>query len=179
MVKFVVVLAIFLSAECAAEPNVIVSGSCLNYGHACWGGEYPNICINFLNNLELYRFLIINRSTHGKRSDRSEPLSRLDNEATSNKEDAKVEWFLSKMISPLDLRYYRRANLLDASRNQPEIDELFSDPDGGDNIKSSANEWARFRELMRNNQLSAAAGSIEDGVSNYLKSPKLSVLLSS
>ncbi|XP_048526216.1 uncharacterized protein LOC109533481 isoform X2 [Dendroctonus ponderosae] len=139
MVKFVVVLAIFLSAECAAGRYEIKKsrGSCLNYGHACWGA-------------------------HGKRSDRSEPLSRLDNEATSNKEDAKVEWFLSKMISPLDLRYYRRANLLDASRNQPEIDELFSDPDGGDNIKS-ANEWARFRELMRNNQLSAAAGSIEDG----------------
>ncbi|XP_066257028.1 uncharacterized protein CCHa1 isoform X1 [Euwallacea similis] len=147
MVRFVVVLAVFLSvAECAAGRYEIKKsrGSCLNYGHACWGG-------------------------HGKRSSRQEVLSRLiDNEALPNR--AKAEWFLSKIISPLDLRYYRDGNDLDTSGNQPGIDDLFTDVEG-ENAKSGR-EWDKVRNLLKNSNNVAAIGRGRN-IDKFPKSPEV------
>ncbi|CAG9765152.1 unnamed protein product [Ceutorhynchus assimilis] len=130
MAKFVVILvAVFLSAECAAGRYEIKKsrGSCLSYGHACWGA-------------------------HGKRSGSQEALAqRMDNEATSGDEAAKAEWFLSKIISPLDFRFYRDAANNDLNAPKPEIDDLFTDIDN-ENIKSG-NELEKIRQIIKNNRL--------------------------
>lgn len=69
-------------------------------------------------------------AAHGKRSGSQAALPRVVNEAPSSIDDAKPEWFFSKIISPLDLRYYVEGNELDASKNQAEIDDLFTDMEG-------------------------------------------------
>ncbi|XP_018562433.1 uncharacterized protein LOC108904389 [Anoplophora glabripennis] len=93
LVKITVVLVFFCFAECAA-------GSCLNYGHACWGA-------------------------HGKRSGNQNPLGR---EETSGK-DFKTKWFLSRLIQgPLDLHYPHERDMDIAAKRNSE--SLFSGNDG-------------------------------------------------
>ncbi|CAG9859301.1 unnamed protein product [Phyllotreta striolata] len=70
-IKFVAAFLVFCFAECAA-------GSCLNYGHACWGA-------------------------HGKRSGTSR-----DTEEVPVPNNLQTRWFLSKLIQgPVDFRYLR------------------------------------------------------------------------
>ncbi|XP_072396952.1 uncharacterized protein CCHa1 [Diabrotica undecimpunctata] len=84
MMKIVAVVLFFCFAECAA-------GSCLNYGHACWGA-------------------------HGKRSGNPIPQEPSELPRAMN-----TRWFLSKLVqSPIDFRYFRDIDFDMAARHNPE-----------------------------------------------------------
>ncbi|KAL1490767.1 hypothetical protein ABEB36_013411 [Hypothenemus hampei] len=96
---FVLLTMIFLWAECA-------SGSCLRYGHACWGA-------------------------HGKRNGVQEEPEQVP----FIQDNAKTDWLISKLMPPQDLRYYRNGNDAFPKKNQVDVDALVAEIEA-DNAKS-------------------------------------------
>ncbi|XP_060524950.1 neuropeptide CCHamide-1 isoform X2 [Cylas formicarius] len=105
--KMVVILAIFFFVEC-------VAGSCLSYGHACWGA-------------------------HGKRGGHVEY-----SDESPNKDETRANLFLSKLVSPIDLLYYRGAWNADKQFKSDDASEELSRDLDKDPAKSDRAEVEAF-----------------------------------
>ncbi|KAF7285163.1 hypothetical protein GWI33_011702 [Rhynchophorus ferrugineus] len=106
--KISIVLAVVLCLHLASGRNEIKKsrGSCLSYGHACWGG-------------------------HGKRSGDEAPFARTNVAVPSDDPDARAKWFLSKLITPLELRYYGKKET-DTTNGRSDVQDLLNEMEKDD-----------------------------------------------
>ncbi|XP_030746662.1 uncharacterized protein LOC115875372 [Sitophilus oryzae] len=135
--KVALVLAVVSCFQLVAGRNEIKKsrGTCLRYGHACWGA-------------------------HGKRSGEEAQFARTNAATPTDAEDARTKWFLSKLISPLELRYYGPQDVGN-SEGQIPAGERYGEVEK--NEAKSINDWNNVPEIKTHG---------DDSIENLLQSAR-------